>query len=153
MLLSGLALVSVSPLKFSVPKAAHRFEAGKYSSPIFLTQVLILLCLLSSLFLILARKSQWLYRSCLDWLRVCVCVCVCVCSCVRLFATPMDVTCNLPVSSVHEIFQARILEWVTISSSRGSAKSRNRTLVSYISCIGRQIFLLLSHLGSLPGLA
>ena len=75
MLLSGLALVSVSPLKFSVPKAAHRFEAGKYSSPFFLTQVLILLCLVSSLFLILARKSQWLYKSCLDWLCVCVCVC------------------------------------------------------------------------------
>ena len=30
---------------------------------------------------------------------------------------PMD--CNLPGSSVHEIFQARILEWVTISYSRG----------------------------------
>ena len=31
MLLSVLALVSVSLLKFSIPKAAHRFEAGKYS--------------------------------------------------------------------------------------------------------------------------
>ena len=30
---------------------------------------------------------------------------------------PMD--CSLPGSSVHGIFQARILEWVGISSSRG----------------------------------
>ena len=58
MLLSMLALLSVSSLKFSVPRAAHRFEAGKYASPFFLTQVLILLCLLSSLFLTLARKGQ-----------------------------------------------------------------------------------------------
>ena len=37
-------------------------------------------------------------------------------SCVRLFANPMD--CNLPGSSVHGVSQARILEWVAISSSR-----------------------------------
>ena len=43
-----------------------------------------------------------------------------------------------PRSSVHEIFQARILE-VAISSSRGSSQTRIRTRVSYISCIGRQI--------------
>ena len=35
-------------------------------------------------------------------------------SCVRLFATPMD--CSLPGSSVHGIFQPRVLEWVAISS-------------------------------------
>ena len=29
--------------------------------------------------------------------------------------------CSLPGSSVHGIFPARILEWVTISSSRGSS--------------------------------
>ena len=32
---------------------------------------------------------------------------------------PMD--CSPPGSSVHEIFQARILEWVAISFSRGSS--------------------------------
>ena len=31
---------------------------------------------------------------------------------------PMD--CSLPGSSIHGIFQARILEWVAISFSRGS---------------------------------
>ena len=43
---------------------------------------------------------------------------------------------RLPGSSVHRIFQARILKWVAISSSRGSSQSRDRTCVS---CIGRQI--------------
>ena len=32
---------------------------------------------------------------------------------------PMD--CSLPGSSVHEIFQARVLEWIAISFSRGSS--------------------------------
>ena len=35
---------------------------------------------------------------------------------------PMD--CSLPGSSVHEIFQARVLEWVAISFSRGSSGPR-----------------------------
>ena len=34
---------------------------------------------------------------------------------------------NLPSSSVHGIFQARILEWVAISLSRGSSPPRDRT--------------------------
>ena len=38
--------------------------------------------------------------------------------------------CSLPVSSVHEISQARILEWVAISFSRESSQSRDRTHVS-----------------------
>ena len=41
-----------------------------------------------------------------------------------------------PDSSVHGISQARILEWVAISFSRGSSWPRNWTCVS---CIGRQI--------------
>ena len=48
--------------------------------------------------------------------------------------------CCPPVSSVHGISQARILEWVVISSSRGSSRPRDWTDVSCISCIGRQIF-------------
>ena len=35
-----------------------------------------------------------------------------------------------PGSSVYGVLQARILEWVTISSSRGSSKPRGRTQVS-----------------------
>ena len=37
------------------------------------------------------------------------------------------------------ILQAAILEWVAISSSRGSSLSRDRTRVSYVSCIGMRI--------------
>ena len=43
---------------------------------------------------------------------------------------PMD--CSLPRSSVHGIFQARILEWVAISFSRGSYQPRDQTWVSRI---------------------
>ena len=43
---------------------------------------------------------------------------MCVQPCPTLYH-PMD--CSLPGSSVHGIFQARILEWVTISTSRGSS--------------------------------
>ena len=39
------------------------------------------------------------------------------------FCDPVD--CSLPDSSVHGIFQGRILEWVTISFSERSSWSRN----------------------------
>ena len=58
-------------------------------------------------------------------------------SCVRLFCDPMD--CILPGSYVHGIFQARILEWVAIFSSRGSSQLRDGTHVSCISCIDSRI--------------
>ena len=51
-------------------------------------------------------------------------------------------------SSVHGIFQARILEQVAISFSRGFSQPRDQTHISYISCIGRQVLLPRSHLGS-----
>ena len=69
-----------------------------------------------------------------------VCVCVCVYSIIQLCLTlchPMD--CSPPDSSVHGIFQERILEWVSISFSRGSTQPRDRTHVSCVSCTGRWI--------------
>ena len=51
--------------------------------------------------------------------------------------TSMD--CSPPGSSIHGISQARILEWVAISFSRGSSRPRNWTPISCVSCIGRQI--------------
>ena len=45
----------------------------------------------------------------------------------------------LPGSSVHGVSQARILEWVAISYSRGSSWSRDCPCISCISCIGRWI--------------
>ena len=49
------------------------------------------------------------------------------------------VDCSPPGFSVHGILQARILEWVAMPSSRGSSQPRDRTYVSYMSCIGRQV--------------
>ena len=40
--------------------------------------------------------------------------------------------CSLPASSVHGIFQARVLEWIAISFSRGSSRPRDWTPVSHI---------------------
>ena len=47
--------------------------------------------------------------------------------------------CSPPDSSIHGILQARIMEWVAISSSRGSPQPRGPTGISCISCIGSQI--------------
>ena len=47
--------------------------------------------------------------------------------------------CDLPCSSVHRISQARVLEWVAISSSRLGSQPRDQTHISCVSCIGRQV--------------
>ena len=47
---------------------------------------------------------------------------------------PMD--CSLPGSSIHGIFQARILQWVAISFSKRSSQPRDWTQVSRI--VGRR---------------
>ena len=44
-----------------------------------------------------------------------------------------------PGFSVHGIFQARLLEWVAISLSKGSSPPRNQTHIFYVSCNGRQV--------------
>ena len=48
-------------------------------------------------------------------------------SCLTL-CNPMD--CSLPGSSVHGISQARILQWVATSFSRGSSQPRDRPCIS-----------------------
>ena len=56
--------------------------------------------------------------------------------------------CSPPGSSVHGISQARILEWVAMPSSRESSWPRDRTHISYVSCISRWGLYHLCHLGS-----
>ena len=52
----------------------------------------------------------------------------------QLFSPLCDpLYCSLPGSSVHRVFQARILEWVAISFSKGSSWTRDRIQVSWIS--------------------
>ena len=75
--------------------------------------------------------------------RVCVCVCAHTCAHACMLSSvwlcnPVD--CSLPGSFVHAIFQARILEWVSISHSTGSSWRSNPPL----------LHLLCWHLDSLP---
>ncbi|XDA86127.1 hypothetical protein R6Z07F_015879 [Ovis aries] len=63
-------------------------------------------------------------------------MCVCAQSCPTL-CNPTD--CSPAGSSVHGILQARILEWVAISSSKGSPRPRDQTHISCIPCTGRRI--------------
>ena len=72
---------------------------------------------------------------CVAVLYYTVCGCVCVQLCLTL-STPWTVAHQV---SVHGISQARILEWVAISSSRGSSQPRNQIHASCVSCIGRWI--------------
>ena len=62
---------------------------------------------------------------------VCVCVCVLVVQLCPILWDPMN--CSLPGSSVHEILQARIQDWVAIPFSRDSSQPRDWTQVSCIA--------------------
>ena len=63
-----------------------------------------------------------------------VCMCVQLLSCVQP-CDPMD--CSWPGSFIHGILQARILEWVAMSSSRGFCPLRDRT---HVTCIAGRFF-------------
>ena len=69
---------------------------------------------------------------------VCVCVCVCMCTHARVCMLSCSVMFDPLGSSVHGVFQKRILEWVAISFFRGYSQNRDRT---YVSCVftGRQV--------------
>ena len=54
--------------------------------------------------------------------------------------------CSPPGSSAHGIFQARILEWVAMPSSRGSSWPSDSSHVSYVSCNGRRVLYHGCHL-------
>ena len=57
-------------------------------------------------------------------------LCLVAQSCLTL-CNPMD--CSPPGSSLHGILQARTLEWVVISFSRGSSQPKDQTQVSRIA--------------------
>ena len=82
--------------------------------------------------LILSHVWKFFSNPCLD--HDIVCVCEVAQSCPTL-CDPVD--WSLPGFSIHGILQARILEWVTISFSRGSSQPRDPTRVS---CIGGRRF-------------
>ena len=72
--------------------------------------------------------------------------CVCVHAHAQLCSTlcdPMD--CSPLGSSVHGIFQARILEWVAICYSRGSFQPRDQTHILHLLHCKNPLLLLLSR--------
>ena len=62
-------------------------------------------------------------------------LCVLVAQLCLTLCDPM--ACSPSGSSVHEMFQARILEWVAISFSRGFSPPRDRT---WVSCTAYRLF-------------
>ena len=67
-------------------------------------------------------------------------VCVCVFSCLVMSNSLRFHGRSPPGSSVCGISQARILEWVAISSSRRSSQPRDQTLISCVSCVADGFF-------------
>ena len=90
-------------------------------------------CLLSKSMVIILTQGYACFRD--DSIYVCVHA-KSLKSCLTLCG-PVDYT--PPGSSVLGILQARILEWATMPSSRGSSWPRNRTCVPCITCTGRWI--------------
>ena len=60
--------------------------------------------------------------------------------------------CSLPGSSVHGIFQARVLEWFAISFSRNVAEFSLKNLTSLVSQTREEFTCYTGELGSIPGL-
>ena len=78
-------------------------------------------------------------HNCLPACPACFLWPIIMCVCAKLLQscpTLCNTTVSLPGSPVHGILQARILEWVAISSSRGSSQPRDRT---HVYCTGKQI--------------
>ena len=69
-----------------------------------------------------------LYWICYKTECVCVRAQLCLTLCYPIYCSP-------PGSSVHRIFQAKILEQVAMLSSRGSSQHRDQTRISCVSCI------------------
>ena len=82
--------------------------------------------------------KSWTWLS--DWTTT-----MCAQSCSTL-CDPTD--CSPPGFLVHGISHARLLEWVSISYSKGSSRPRDQTHISCVSCTGRWILYQLCHLGS-----
>ena len=77
-----------------------------------------------------SRRNSMFFPWCLKFWVLIAQLCLTLCN-------PID--CSPLGSSVHGVFQARILEWVAISFSRGSSWPRDQTQVS---CIAGRLFVL-----------
>ena len=129
---SGISVDWIFPVLANICSASFPCYGKHY----FLTEPRCCLCILfkTTFWLPLAMNCCWHMK----WnLFLSLCVCLVVQSSLTL-CDRMD--CSLPGSSVHGIFQARILEWVAISFAKGSSQRRNQTWVSCVSCIAHQFF-------------
>ena len=97
--------------------AAHQAPLSFTISWSLLKFMFVELVILSN-YLILCHPLLW------EWSEVIAQSCLTLCN-------PVD--CSPLGSSVHGILQARILEWVAISFSRGSSQPRDRIRVSHIA--------------------
>ena len=109
-------------------RAAYLVEWSILASPLFLlASASMCNCYLSFDFVFHLLSPVQLFLT--SWAHVCVCVCVCVtCSVVSNSLQPHGLY-SLPGSFVQGIHQARILEWVAISSSRGSSQLKDQTCI------------------------
>ena len=90
------------------------------------------LCLIGSLVILI-----------FNFILISIEVCVCTCSVAQSYLTLCDpIKCGPTASSIHGISQARILERVVISSSRGSSWPMDWT---FISCISLLVSWILYH--------
>ena len=80
--------------------------------------------------------NKWYFSDCLFYCLFYLLYCYCESEVAQLCPTlcnPMD--CSLPGSSIHRIFQARVLEWGAISFSRRSSQLSDWSWISRI--VGR----------------
>ena len=122
----GVPTFGIRPLNCGPKNCVHRLKGNdndKYKSKGTLRNICV--CTLGDLPTVLCNIHS-LSPSCnlgtfmlVSWDPLCCMLCLVAQLCQTL-CNPMD--CSPPGSSVHEIFHARILEWVAISSSRKTVK-------------------------------
>ena len=103
-------------------------------SPSFICHFHFCLCSTCFLPLLPVLHNPGLTKSAFDLVFLC---CVVTHSFPTLFHA---LDCSPPSSSDHEIFQARILEWVAIFFSRVSSQPRDRICISCVSCFPGRFF-------------
>ena len=80
--------------------------------------------------LLFGHKKTWSANACYN-------MCACIFNYISPVLPSVTVWTELPGFSVHGILQARTLEWVAVSFSRGSSRPRKRTQVS---CTAGRLF-------------
>ena len=114
------AIISVAKLSSKVDRTMYSLINGEKSSCAFSPfrntwSLLVIHCLL----ICSAHFSKWIHYILWWWMS---------CEVTSNSCDLMD--CSPPGSFVHRLFQAKVLEWVAISFSRGSSWPRDQTLVS-----------------------